>query len=135
MNLNKSTLYALYAAIELAEADDGDPVNTGGIARRYGVPEGVLAKVLQQLVRSGLAVGTRGVGGGYRLRRPAAEITVLDIMEALEPSRSPGECLLDRPTECPRSPACPLQRLLDEVDEVARATFASTSLATLAQSR
>ena len=96
------------------------------------ISETALAKVLQQLVRAGASIGSRGVGGGYRLARSPHELTVLDIIEAFEPPREPQQCLLDdEPGECHDHTNCRLRRLFDEVDEMARATFASTSLSTL----
>lgn len=132
VSLHKSTRYALYAALELARAAPGDPVSVSSVAGRYRIPEGPLAKVLQQLVRAGLAAGTRGVGGGYRLTRPPSEVTVLDVMAAFEPPREPGACLLDDAGgDCRGLGTCRLRRLFDEVDELARATYASTTLETL----
>ncbi len=132
MNLNKSTRYGLYAAMELAKAWPEGPVTVARVAARYRVPESALAKVLQQLVRARLATGTRGAGGGYRLARSPARTTVLDVLSALEPVREPRQCLLtDRPLECDEYASCNLRRLFDEVEEVARATFASTTLETL----
>ena len=134
MNLNKSTRYALYAALELALARDDGPVTVGQIAGRYRIPEAVLAKAFQQLVRAGLALGTRGSGGGYRLARSPAEITVLDILQVFEPARTPEQCLLAEGGEpdCSEYDLCRLRRLFDEVDEMARSTFASVTLDTLA---
>jgi len=132
VSLNKSTRYALYASMELARAAAGEAVPVSRVAGRYRIPEGPLAKVLQQLVHAGLASGTRGVGGGYRLTREPSEITVLDIVAAFEPPRVPGSCLLDDDgDECHVLGTCRLRRLFDEVDELARAAFASTSLETL----
>lgn len=132
MNLNKSTRYALYAAMEMAKTWLAGPVTAAQMAERYRVPENALAKSLQQLVRARLATGTRGAGGGYQLARSPAETTVLDVMTALEPIREPRQCLLaDGPGECEHYPDCRLRRLFDEVDQMARATFASTTLETL----
>lgn len=132
MNLNKSTRYGLYAAMELAKAWPEGPVTVAQIAARYGVPETALAKVLQQLVRSRLANGTRGVRGGYRLAKSPAEMTVFDVLAALEPVREVRQCLLDDYAgECDEYETCRLRRLFDEVDELARATFSSTTLETL----
>ncbi len=133
MNWAKSTRYALYAAMEMALAWDAErPVRAGEVARRYRIPENALAKVLQQLVRAGLAIGTRGVGGGYRLARDPGEITVLDVIEVFEPPRRSGRCLLkDDGGLCEDLPDCRLRRLFDEVDEQVRCTFASVSLETL----
>jgi DNA-binding IscR family transcriptional regulator len=74
-------------------------------------------------VRAGLAVGSRGVGGGYRLSRDAAAITVAEVLAPFEPPPARGE-----PAE-PR-----IDALFAEVDETARCTLASVSLETLARS-
>ena len=132
MTITKSTRYALYAAAEMAQAGAG-LVTVAGVAARYGIPEGALAKVFQQLVRSKLAVGTRGIGGGYRLARPASKITVLDVLQVFERPREPGVCLLhDNPgTPCPGMSTCQLHWLFSEVDELVRCTYESVTLETL----
>ncbi len=132
MNVSKSTRYALYAAAEMAVAGQA-PTTVSAVAARYRIPEGALAKVFQQLVRAGLASGTRGVGGGYRLSRPASKITVLDVMHVFERQRHPGGCVLhDRPdTPCPTSSACSVQWLFREVDELVQSTYESVTLQTL----
>ncbi len=133
MNFQKSTRYALYAAMEMARSNPGTTVTVAEVADRYGVPGSVLAKVFQQLVRGEIAVGTRGQRGGYRLTRPASELTMLDVIDTFESRPSPGECAaLDQVEECCRVGSCRLQRVFDEVDEVARCTYASISLETLA---
>lgn len=132
MNLTKSARYALYAAMEMAQAA-GRPVTVGQVARRYRIPAGALAKVFQQLVRWDIAVGTRGIGGGYRLARPASRITVLDVIDVYEAPREAGRCLLHERSEepCPDFTACRLRRLFDEVEETARCTLQSVTLETL----
>lgn len=133
VNLHKSTNYALHAALQMALADD-QPVTVAQVASLYEVPESALAKVFQQLVRAGIARGSRGVGGGYRLAIPATELTVLQIMEVFEDFGRSGTCQLrDEPTdECPEEPDCRLRGLFEEVDDVLRSTFASVTLDTLA---
>ena len=132
MNISKSTRYALYAAAEMTMAD-GRPTTVAAVAERYRIPEGALAKVFQQLVRAGMATGTRGIGGGYRLARPASRITVLDIIGVFERPRAESGCLLhDMPGEtCPDAATCRLQWLFTEVDELVRSTYESVTLATL----
>jgi Rrf2 family protein len=132
MTITRSTRYALYAAAEMAMAGDA-PVTVIEVARRYRIPGGALAKVFQQLVRAGVAVGTRGIGGGYRLARPASKITVLDVMRVFERPRTPGTCVLhDQPgQECPEASACNLHWLFEEVDELVRCTYESVTLETL----
>ncbi len=139
MKYQLSTRYALYAALEMAAAPAGQPVSAAEVAERYRLPPTVVAKVIQRLVRAGLAVGSRGVTGGYRLARPPAQISLLELMEVFEGGReeatpapsnngsgggAPGQLAEER-----------LQRLFDEIDAQARATFASVSLATLVAPR
>lgn len=133
MTLSKSSRYALVAALEMARAGDR-PVTVAEVARSHGMPPTALAKAFQQLARAGLVEGTRGASGGYRLARPRAAITVLDIVSVFDPLREPGRDLLQ--TRAARassvhSVATPLRRLFDEVDEGVRATLASVSLDTL----
>jgi Rrf2 family protein len=125
VTLQKSTRYALCAAFELARAWEGPPVRAADVAARYGLPAPALAKAFQRMMREGLAVGTRGMNGGYRLARRPNRVTVLDVLQAFEPGR---------PTP-PRSRAVDgevaLDRLFREVDEIVTGTLASTTLATL----
>ncbi|MCK6479068.1 MAG: Rrf2 family transcriptional regulator [Planctomycetes bacterium] len=127
MRLPRSGACALRAAMEMALAGP-DPVTVAEVARRHAIPPTALAKVFQRLVRAGIAVGHRGVGGGYRLSRDPSAITVLEVIEVFEPihPREPGggaagEGLVERR----------LRALLGEVDETVRCTFASVTLATL----
>lgn len=131
MKFSKSTHYALYAAMELARASG--PVTVGQVAGRYRIPEGALARSFQGLVRAGIARGVRGVGGGYVLARPATATTVLEVISIFDPPMPEGQCLLAgaAPGDCAQTPDCRLQRLFAEVDEIARSTFASVTLATL----
>lgn len=127
MRVSRSARRALVAALEMALAAPG-PVTVAEVARRHGAPESALAKVFQQMVRAGLAVGHRGVGGGYRLARDASEVTVASVLAAFEPP----------PASPAPPPADPVEARLDalfhEVDETTRCTFASVTLATLARS-
>jgi Rrf2 family protein len=128
MQLSRSARYALCAALDMTLAGD-EPVSVAQVSRRHLIPEAALAKVFQQLVRSGIARGTRGVGGGYRLARPAARLSVLDVMRAFA---APGGAA--------QGPDCGggdqenrLRALFREVDELVRCTFESVTLATLAR--
>jgi len=137
MTFRKSTRYALYAALEMARAGTGNQVTAAQVAQRYAIPLAVLAKVFQQLVRAGIAVGTRGTRGGYSLARPPSELTVLDVIEAFEPVRRDGQCLLasEDDRSCDDDGLCRLRNLFDEVEELSRCTYASVTLETLAGNR
>jgi len=137
VNLQRGTRYGLYAAAELARAAPGEPTTVARVAETYGIPEPALAKAFQRLVRAGIAMGTRGAGGGYALARPAAEIALLKIVEAFEPVGSPGTCLLAGGSSrcCDRPSDCALRQVFDEVDGLTRTTLAAISLATLVRPR
>lgn len=137
MNYQRSTRYALYATVEMASARAGEAVTAAQIAERYRLPPTVVAKVIQRLVKEGIALGTRGVAGGYRLARPAAEIPLLDIVEVFEGPRGESECVLGEcgEGECGKFAECRLRQLFEEIDQQARATFASVTLETLVSPR
>ncbi len=137
MTFKKSTRYALYAAMEMARAGEAGQVTATSVAQRYGIPVAVLSKIFQQLVRTGIAVSTRGVGGGYGLARKPTDTTVLDVIEAFESPRPTGHCLLAEKgdAECGEFTLCRLRKLVDEVDEMARCTYASVTLETLVGNR
>jgi len=140
IRLKKATRYALYAAAEMAAAGE-DVVTVGEVASRYKVPFNALAKTFQRLVRGRIAAGTRGVGGGYRLAKDAATISVLDVIEVFERSGRAAGRLSGRGSgggggrgATNGAPTDRLGRLFDEVDEIVRSTFASVTLATLVRS-
>ena len=134
MTLTKSARYALYAALEMAIAGE-EPVTVAGVAAEHRISPTVLAKVFQQLVRAGLALGARGVGGGYRLAKPGTSISVLDVISVFEPPRDQGwEAGRNARAGLGRSARDQgLRQLFDEVDEQVRCTYASVSLDTLAR--
>ena len=123
LQFSQTIEYALRAAVWLADHEGGQ--TTQQIAEATQVPSSYLSKVLQGLRRAGLVVGQRGQGGGFTLARPAAEISVLDVMDAVEPTR--------RIETCPR--LCPLHRKLDDALGHVAKVFADTSLAELVGTR
>lgn len=133
MTLSKSARYALYAMLEMAVAGDRR-VTVADVATPYRIPRTALAKVLQQLVRAGLAVGTRGVGGGYQLARPGRQVTVLEVISVFDPPRPKSQCALHTPLDppCRMKSSCAVRVLFDEIDEVVQGTLKSVTLATLA---
>lgn len=127
MRLTRSTHYALLAALEMASRPE-EPTSVAQVAERNAIPGAALAKVVQQLVRAGLAQGTRGAGGGYRLARPASQITLLDVIRAFEPAATGGSAEVKSGWAGAR-----LTGLLSEIEELERSTFESVTLETLAR--
>jgi len=129
MRLSKAARHALLAAAEMARSKHDGLVTVTQVARRHEIPEAALAKVLQRLVRSGLAVGVRGVHGGYRLARRPSEITILDVLDVFESSAlhvaATGGTRPDRDA----APATDrVGMLFDSIDEQRRSTLSSVTL-------
>ncbi len=87
-------------------------VSTSQLAEVTHVPMNYLAKVLQSLARAELITGRRGVGGGYRLARPSTEITMLDVINAINPISRITACPLRLENHTGR--LCPLHSRLDQ---------------------
>ena len=82
MRLTARLIYGLDALVDLAAA--GSPVKGEVLARRHAVSVGFLENILADLRRAGLVQSKRGGGGGYWLARPAADVTVADVMRVLD---------------------------------------------------
>lgn len=84
LQISRKIDYGLRAMVFLASMAPEDVVPFREIGRRMDVPEDFLAKILKTLVARKLVQSTRGARGGYRLARPPAEISMLDVIEAVE---------------------------------------------------
>ena len=84
MRVSAKVDYAVRAAIELAAAEPGHPIKGERIAQAQGVPLKFLENILAELRHAGLVRSQRGVEGGYWLARPAEEISVADVIRAVE---------------------------------------------------
>lgn len=85
MRITAKADYAVRAAAELAAAEsDGVPVKGEHLARSQSIPQNFLENILTELRRAGIVRTRRGADGGYQLARPAAEITVADVLRAVE---------------------------------------------------
>ena len=84
MQVSARVDYGTRALAELASRQDGDLVTSEDLARLQGIPVKFLEGILTQLRRAGLVYSKRGVDGGYRLGRPADQISVADVFRALD---------------------------------------------------
>ncbi len=85
--------YGVRVMVELAKRDDGLPVPLGDIAEANGLPLAYLEHLVARLRKAALVESRRGARGGYLLARPADEITMAEVVEALEGSIAPIECI------------------------------------------
>jgi Rrf2 family cysteine metabolism transcriptional repressor len=106
VNISMKSRYAVRALTELARREEslpGKPVRLGEIADSRGIPLQFLEQVFAALRRAEVVRSRRGAAGGYALARPAADITVLEVVAALDGVPSPAECtqgLCDRQDSC-----------------------------------
>lgn len=116
LKLSKKVDYALMALMHLAQ--EGGPCSTREIAAGYGMPQDLLAKVLQKLAREGLVASHQGTKGGYQLALAADAINVVQVIECVEGPLSLTQCFTDLGA-CDQLDTCniksPLQRLNDHV--------------------
>jgi Rrf2 family protein len=136
MELPASTEWALHCCWLLAQSD-GTPLARRRLAEFFDLPEPYLAKVLKQLVSASVLSSTPGVSGGYQLSRPAADISVLDIVEAVSAGNRIFRCAEIRQ----RGPVgltarqcrtrCRIASVMDDAEAAYRARLASSTLAEL----
>lgn len=94
VELTKRADYAIRAVLALAHATDGELMSVRRIALEQHVPARFLPQVMGDLLRAGLVDGVEGRSGGYRLSRPAASISLLDVIEAIEGDSRRRTCVL-----------------------------------------
>lgn len=126
--LSQTVEYALRSATFLASTP-GSSRTVEQIAAATHVPLAYLAKVMRQLVRSGIVSSRRGVGGGFAIARQPADICLLEIVSAVEPIGRIETCPLGLASHGRR--LCPLHRRLDDALAAMEKAFAATTLADL----
>jgi Rrf2 family protein len=127
MKLQVSSRLALFALLELATTPDRQ-LAVAEIGRKYGVSNHHLAKVMHTLGRAGLVRSLRGAGGGYQFSGNARRTTLLDVILLFEDL---GAEAANAATEEDTDEGRALREILGEIDDIARATLGSITLATM----
>ena len=128
LRFSRTADYGLRAALEVARAGGDRRVSRRELSGVTGAPFSVLAEPLAALVRAEILVAQAGPRGGYRLARPAAEISVLDVVDAIDGEGPPARCVLHEGV-CSWEGACPFHPVLATAQERFTDTLRSTSLA------
>ncbi len=129
MRLSRTVAYALQATTHLARPDvAGTPTPCSRLAAEGKMPERFLLQVLRTLVRHGILRSTRGVGGGYSLERSPADISLLEVIEAID---GPVVPMLPDYEGLPKESKAKLARALAGVTELDRRELHSIKLAHL----
>jgi Rrf2 family protein len=130
--------YALHSLLTLAVRPG--PVSVRDLATFQKIPERFLAKLFTRLKKAGLVTGTEGIAGGFALSRPAEDIRVLEVLEAVDPGRTLFECAEIRQSCAlygPTPPAwatagpCRIHAFMEEAERKLQEILASKSLAEL----
>src|SRR5688572_14386669 len=108
LRFTKRADYGLMAIHYIAIHDDRGAVSVKRIAEEFAIPQQLLAKILQQLAKQRLIVSQNGPKGGYVLTRRASEISIGQVIRALEGPISIVSCLED--SDCPQMERCSLRR-------------------------
>ena len=126
MKRSRTVSYAVRATLKLAESESSAPVPCSRLASEGEMPERFLLQILRVLVTHGILKSTRGVDGGYSLSRPADQISLLEVIEAIDgPLDSEGEPLM---AEGPGDAQSKLQTALKQVTSTARRQLKAISL-------
>jgi Rrf2 family protein len=125
--------YGMRALIEVAVGGDR-PTSLKTVADRQGLSHQYLEQIFAVLRRAGMVESVRGARGGYRLARRPDELSALEVVELLEGTVSPVQCIDDEES-CGRTGACSTEPLWREVDAAVRRVLGGTSLADLMAER
>jgi Rrf2 family protein len=128
MKLSRTVAYAVQAAVQLAQSESSAPVPCSQLAADGKMPERFLLQILRNLVTHGILRSTRGVEGGYMLTRAADQISLLDVIEAIEGPIDSGDPLSG---DLPEVSQARLREALDEVTATSKKQLSAIKLSHL----
>ena len=132
MRLTHLADYAVVMMTAAARREGDSRLSASELAEETGVPLPTAQKLMQRLAAHGLLVGTRGSGGGYALARDVAEISLADIVEAVEGPIALTQCSgSDEPSDCALDAHCRVKPHMGIVGEAVRGALGAVSLEAL----
>lgn len=131
MRVSMKVDYGVRVLVDLAQHYGRGLVQASEIAARQDIPEAYLDRLLTHLRRAGFITSRRGPQGGHSLSRPPDQITLSEVLKALEGSSSP-RCV-QKPSECPRSVLCVQREVWRQIEEVTYKLLEATTIGELAQ--
>ena len=131
LRLSKKADYALLAMRHLAAHAEREAVSARELAESYDLPPELLAKVLQKLVRGRLLTSIQGIRGGYGLARPAASISVADVIQAIDGPLTVTACS-ETNHNCEQYSKCNVRDPLWQIKDRIVSALSATSIAHLA---
>jgi Rrf2 family protein len=128
MQITRQADYALRAMIYLTQIEPNQRAATSQIAEEQHIPPSFLAKIISQLSIAGLIHTSRGARGGVSLAHSPEEISILEVVEAIDGPIALNECTQD-PSACPFGEDCPLRSLWCETQDKLVERLRTTSFA------
>ena len=133
MRLSNLTDYAIVTMSAAARHCGGARTNAAALARETGLPAPTVQKVVSKLSAAGLLRSVRGAGGGLQLARPAAAISLADIVEAIEGPIALANCVDDSRSDCALEGTCSVRPHWPIVNAALRGALADINLVQLAR--
>ena len=129
MKITTKGRYGLRALIDLAQYSEIEPVSISSIASRQGISERYLEQLMTMLKKAGLIKSIRGAGGGYVLAKELSEISVGDVLRALEGNLEPVECAaFSQEDTCAAAGGCVTKYVWQRINESINKTVDEISL-------
>lgn len=130
--IKRNTDYALRALVHMAETANGGVYSLAALATATGAPETFLRKVVQKLDSAGVVETKRGRGGGVCFRKDPADITVLEVVEAVQGPVAINKCFVSN-RECADRAACMIRRNLGGIQNDLTGLLAAATVSKLAR--
>ena len=132
LRITKQSDYAIVLMTHIVSTEDRW-LNASELATQAGLPQPIVSKILKLLTRGRLLESHRGVKGGYCLARSSSEITVAEIIEALEGPISVTECIEESPGECSQEAFCRVRGNWQRINHVLRDALSEITLEEMAR--
>jgi Rrf2 family protein len=130
MQITRAGEYGVLGLMHLARRLPGQRTMIDDVSRQERIPKSFLAKIFQNLAKAGLVRSIRGPGGGFALAKSPAEISVLEIIEAIEGKIIFQRCKFDKP-DCDHVGGCALCGLFERAQDGVKDALTGTSLGDL----
>ena len=129
LRMSKKIEYALIGILHMSQKGSGVLTTARELSSVYQIPQELMGKVLQKLVKAGMIASEQGVKGGYRIRKPPEEITLSYICRAMDEPIRIVSCVPDRGgNDCEQHPSCNIKNPMEIVQKKLETYFSSITL-------
>lgn len=132
--ISKTGIHALTALTRMATLDKGEFAGAADIAREIGAPQNYLGKLLKTLAANGLLISQKGFNGGFRLARPADDISLFEVVEPIDKVSRWGNCFM-RSGSCSENEPCAVHTRWKGIRESYLGFLHETTIADLASKK